>query len=133
MLNELAKEINKNARAKGFWEDMNKAIDIIDDKIDEYGICHKIKTQTINAFITQKIALVMSECGEAIESLRKDKYGIEQKDTFEDEIADAIIRLLDLCAELNIDIDKQIKWKMTLTALERDFTGKGFDEPISYN
>jgi len=34
------------------------------------------------------------------------------KDTFEDELADTIIRILDLCGYLGIDIDEHINLKM---------------------
>ena len=120
MLNELAKEINQNARDKGFWDSMDEAIECLDEYPDS-----AIKA-TKDAFISQKLALVMSECGEALEAMRKNKYGIEQKDTFEDEIADSIIRLLDLCAELNIDIEKQIKWKMSFNKTREAKHGKEF-------
>lgn len=38
------------------------------------------------------------------------------KDTFEDEIADSIIRLLDLCGKNNIDIEAHIQAKMDYNA-----------------
>jgi len=85
--------------------------------------------------ITQRLMLVVSEVAEAFEAFRKDRFArIEEyekhyakhintdqkkmgfethiKDSFEDEIADSIIRLLAMCAENNIDIEKHIKLKM---------------------
>ncbi len=126
MLNELAKEINENARNKGFWDDMHISLEQLQSYANEYGCSDDIEKATKDAYISQKIALVMSECGEALEAMRKNKYGIEQKDTFEDEIADSIIRLLDLCAELDIDIEKQIKWKMRFNSTREAKHGKAF-------
>ena len=79
--------------------------------------------------------LVVSELSEALEADRKSKHAylsafyfreedrlcdehfrldFEEliKDSFEDEIADAMIRLFDLCGALKIDIDNHIELKI---------------------
>ena len=78
------------------------------------------------------LMLVVSELGEALEadrhSLKADLNYYENllntnydfqiafkeaiKDTVEDEIADAIIRLLDMCGYLHIDIQKHVDLKL---------------------
>ena len=73
----------------------------------------------------------MSECGEALEAMRKPNYeangyGIGVKDSFADEIADVIIRLLDLCGELEINIDAQMEWKMNYNKSREAKHGKEF-------
>ena len=131
MFNELAKEINTNVRNKGFWDSMDKALGYLDDTISEYGGDETVIKATKDAFISQKIGLIMSECGEALEAMRRfeyeaNGYGIGVKDSFADEIADTIIRLLDLCGELNIDIDAQIQWKMDYNNGRSEKHGKEF-------
>lgn len=42
----------------------------------------------------------------------KDAFKTNIKDTFQDEIADAIIRILDFCGANNIDIDSHVKAKL---------------------
>ena len=99
-----------------------------------------------NSDITQRLMLVHSEISEAFEAFRKDKYanidayknhlitgtfkqsfGDWIKDTFEDEMADSIIRLLAMCAENNIDIEKHIQLKMKYNELRGfKYGGKKF-------
>jgi NTP pyrophosphatase (non-canonical NTP hydrolase) len=101
------------------------------------------------------LMLVVSELGEAIEAHRKkkfanlsgferdmealedelseDKDGVFQayfedkiKDTYEDEIADAIIRLLDLCGGQEIDIEFFIDMKMKYNSFRERRHGKSY-------
>jgi NTP pyrophosphatase (non-canonical NTP hydrolase) len=110
-LNASAQIIFQSNKAKGFW-----------DKERNVG---------------ELLMLVTSELAEAMEAHRKGKFanwenysgfclqsdynrntfdptsfGHYVKDTFEDEIADAIIRLLDLSAGLGIDLEKHIDAKV---------------------
>jgi NTP pyrophosphatase (non-canonical NTP hydrolase) len=103
-INESAKIIFQHNKDKGFW-----------DKERNVG---------------ELLMLVTSELGEAVEARRKGNFAnwkkLESnntldwqnnfkeniKDTFEDEIADAVIRLLDLSAGLGIDLEKHINEKV---------------------
>lgn len=114
-LNESAKTIHNNNREKGFW-----------DKERNVG---------------ELLMLVTSELGEALDAHQKGRFANwEQyeeyslyspglfkthiKDSFEDEIADAIIRLLDLSAGLNIDIEKHINAKVKYNKSRERLHGK---------
>lgn len=48
------------------------------------------------------------------------------KDTFEDEIADAFLRLMDLCGAYNIDIEKAIRYKKEYNRLRPIKHGKAY-------
>jgi NTP pyrophosphatase (non-canonical NTP hydrolase) len=118
-MNKLAEEIFQNNKEKGFW-----------DKERNTG---------------EMLMLVVSELGEAMEALRKDRmanidafkevtdeqlfennFKANIKDTFEDEIADSIIRLLDMCGGLNIDIDFHIEQKLKYNKTRPRLHGKNF-------
>jgi len=112
-LNKLSKEIYEGNKRRGF----------------------DVKEENIG----QTLMLIVSELSEALEADRKNKraqfkryenilsqkdqykdYGdfmsqifeLHIKDTFEDEIADALIRLLDLCGALEIDIERNVELKL---------------------
>jgi NTP pyrophosphatase (non-canonical NTP hydrolase) len=56
------------------------------------------------------------------------KYEFEKriKDSFEDEIADAFLRLMDLCGAMNIDIESAIKAKAAYNELRPHKHGKAY-------
>lgn len=119
-LNELSKQIYAANKEKGFW-----------DKKRNVG---------------EMLMLVTSELGEAMEAHRKGRFAnfsafkareedveifyFESdfqdliKDSFQDEIADAIIRLLDMCGGLNIDIAKSVELKLKYNATRERMHGK---------
>lgn len=120
-LNELSKQIYEANKLKGF-----------DAKNENIG---------------QTLMLIVSELSEALEALRKNRranlelydhnttnnglefelaFQVEIKDTFEDEIADSIIRLFDLCGALEIDIERHIELKRAYNSLRPYKHGKEF-------
>lgn len=121
-LNEFCNVVNQDVTERGFWNDMSESVSVLLNA----GVSNELSNAVNKAFISQKIALIISECSEALEAIRKDSYGLEQKDTFEDEIADTIIRLCDLCGALDIDIEKQISWKMRYNKNREHKHGKKF-------
>ena len=103
--------------------------------------------------IGERLMLIVSELGEALEADRKSKYAdlkafnedteiIESeeidsrdfvpaftehiKDTFQDEMADTAIRLFDLCQYLDIDLEKHIELKMKYNNTRTRLHGKAY-------
>lgn len=57
--------------------------------------------------VALKLALIHSEISEALEALRKDNWA-----NFQEEIADALIRILDVSSAMGIDLASQVAAKM---------------------
>ena len=124
MINKLAQQIFEANKKKGFW-----------DKERNVG---------------EMLMLVTSELAEGLEADRKGSHTIISpeslkflidtpdnsyfqlefknniKDTFEDEIADAIIRLLDMSGGLGIDVESHITAKLRYNSLRPHKHGKAY-------
>ena len=118
-LTKYCKEFHKVAVNGGFYETMNDAEEALMSNPE-------LQRSVRDAFIAQKISMIQGELGEAIEAMRKDNYGLHKKDTFEDEIADTLLRIFDLCGRLDIDIEKQIQWKLNFNKSRERMHGKLF-------
>lgn len=122
-LNELSKSVFEANKKKGFWDDRKNKGEVL--------------------------MLVVSELAEALEADRKSRYAdvdafnareeewetdedfqidFQQciKDTFEDEIADTMIRLLDLCGGFDIDIAFHVEQKLRYNSLREHKHGKKY-------
>ena len=141
-LNTLAVEFNNYVREKGFWNEYDKALKMCDEH--DYSRIMAIR----NAFLCQKLMLTVTELSEAVEALRHQKrcsmnpdemktmlesgqtekfiseFSSKIKDTFEDELADSLIRILDLSAELEIDMDFHVKAKMMYNLTRDEMHGR---------
>ena len=126
MINDLAKQIHENNKEKGFYNDKEERN------------------------MGEILALIHSEVSEALEADREDNYTykggtplknwmhisddkmfkaiFEQgiKSTFEDELADIVIRVMDLAAYKNIDLEHHILAKVRYNTLRASKHGKKY-------
>ncbi len=103
-LNELAQQINDNARDKGFWDaDRNMG---------------------------EMLMLAVSELSEALEEHRYDRppvyYSNGKPEGVAVEIADCIIRCLDTMHSLGVDLDAIVAEKMAYNATRPLKHGKAY-------
>jgi len=97
-----------------------KESDLKGKTLSEYcEICHFIAKEKgfwdKERNIGEALMLVVTELAEAMEGYRH-----QDQDNFKEELADAFIRLMDLCGGLKIDIEKEIA-KKTMKNKQRPY------------
>lgn len=135
-LNESARVIFENNKAKGFHENTLKAGELLMLVVSELGEAieaHRAsRFADLTAFesIIEKSRIINNDPTYTGDITPDKAYAAHfrtyMKDTFEDEIADAIIRLLDLAALYNIDIEKHINAKVKYNAGRPRMHGKTY-------
>jgi NTP pyrophosphatase (non-canonical NTP hydrolase) len=130
-LNELRDAAHKNAVNKGFYD--------FETSAPNGALVDEVK----HAFFAQKIALIHSEASEALEAHRDGRWAShlafdfdpESKDyafsahiknSVEAELADIIIRVLDLCGHMKIDIETHVRLKMGYNSTRGNKHGKSY-------
>ncbi len=142
-LNEVRDAVHLTSKEKGFWKDYDFLMGSLTNG--------RVKNATKQAFLSQKLMLTVSELSEAMEALRTDHFAditaysdglvdIKEEDeeaekllfektiknSFEDELADSLIRILDLAGKMNIDIDWFVNRKMQYNGARPYMHGKNF-------
>lgn len=124
MMNELRDKIFQNAKSKGFWDNernMGEALMLIVTELAEALEVHRASGQLKEFTEGQKLSLEKMNDEEFPET-----FSIMVKDSFNDEMADVLIRVLDLCGGYNIDIDWHVKMKMRYNATRERLHGKKY-------
>lgn len=96
---------------KGWWEDATLAD-------GAGGLPLDIRLRAHRAVVAEKLLLIVSEVSEATEEMRNGnpftafvQIGNGKPEGFAIELADAAIRILDLCAACGIDLNEMIRIK----------------------
>lgn len=114
-LNKLANDIYLANKEKGFWvEDQNigEKLMLIVTEVGEAMEAHRENKLTPKFAYTFNNPVKEGIVGEYHEGPIESVFKEYVKDSFEDELADTIIRLLDLCGARGIDIEWHIKNKL---------------------
>lgn len=123
-LNQLSQSIYQANKEKGFWDqerNVGELLMLVTSELGEAMEAHrKGRMANIGSFMHSQTVL----SGAPDESDFKLDFETFIKDGFEDEIADAIIRLFDLCGGLEIDIEFHIREKLKYNATRARLHGK---------
>lgn len=113
-IKKLQQEVHDSNAVAGWWTDLTSGLNLVEEA--------RLGTRLGKAIVAEKLCLIHSEVSEAMEGARKnlpdDK--LPHRPMIEVELADAVIRILDLCGALNLDLDGAIKEKREYNAKRED-------------
>lgn len=130
MLNELSKQVHENAKSKGFYDsekNIGEMLCLIHSEVsealeaDRKSNFTKTPPNALKGMADKNYGISFND-----DSVFKKIFSHDVKNTFEDELADIIIRVLDLCAFKGIDIESHIKAKMRYNAMREHKHGKAY-------
>lgn len=113
-LTNLQNEIHQGNVLAGWWTDLKTGTDLAEEA--------RLGTRLGKALVAEKLALVHSEVSEALEGHRKSLNDDKLTDRLqiEVELADAVIRILDLTGALKLDIGGALQAKRQYNAKRED-------------
>lgn len=121
-LNVISKKIFEANKAKGFWDKERNIGEMLMLVVTELAEALEAHRGRGNSFSKQ-----LFESGCTVPGIGfKKSFETYVKDSFEDEIADAMIRLFDMAGGLNIDLDFHIKNKLEYNATRAKLHGKKY-------
>lgn len=124
-LNEASQKIHEANKEKGFYDKPREIGTLLMLVVSELSEALEADRKSIHANFSAYQEKLESEPDRAE---LKQPYLFQEfiKDSFEDEIADAMIRLFDLCGYLNIDIENHIKLKLQYNKNRTHKHGKNY-------
>lgn len=128
-LNELAKSIHANNEIKGFWDggieakNIGEVIALIHSEASKALEADR-KHHYFNGTTNESAFTDFESEGDII--YLKQEFECEVKNTFEDKLADIIIRVLDLCGAKKINIEWHIEQKLKYNSLREHKHGKKY-------
>lgn len=105
-LKKLQENIHQGNVDAGWWTDLDTLQSLAEE-------C-RIRTRFGKALVAEKLALIHSEVSEAMEGARKNLMDdkLPHRKMIEVELADTVIRILDLCGALDLDLPGAIREKL---------------------
>ena len=125
-LTAFAKAIYEGNAAQGFWENERNTGEMLMLIVSELGECLEAHRKGRHAKLADYEALLHSEDHKDKPEYRIAVFKNQIKDTFEDELADAVIRIFDMCGGLGIDIGKHIMYKLHYNSTREYKYGKKY-------
>ena len=113
-LKKLQENIHQGNVDAGWWTDLDTLQSLAEE-------C-RIRTRFGKALVAEKLALIHSELSEAMEGARKNLMDdkLPHRKMIEVELADALIRILDLAGALQLDLAGAIQEKLDFNKTRED-------------
>ena len=130
-INELVRKAHKNAIDKGFYQEKREigtALMLIVSELSEaLEADRNDRRANLKAYeLLLKDSDNLGFTEEEQDDYLSQNFKIAIKDTLEDELADAVIRICDLCGYLNIDLERHIQYKLFYNSLRDERHGKRY-------
>lgn len=121
-INDLVKEIHGNNVKAGWWsiiDGKGKNIDLVEMIHNPESVLHE---RFATSLVAEKLCLIHSEVSEGMEGHRKNLMDdkLPHRSMLEVELADAVIRIFDLCGALDLDIEGAIYEKLYFNKSRED-------------
>lgn len=131
-INKLADAIYLANKEKGFWpkdkdRNIGEALMLVTSELGEAMEAHRSNRHANYEAYEDVFESIASEINDPYGDLAHEcAFKAHIKDTFEDELADAVIRILDLCGGLGINIGRHIYMKVAFNATRPLRHGKAY-------
>ena len=122
-LKKLQEKIHQGNVDAGWWTDLDTLQSLAEE-------C-RIRTRFGKALVAEKLALIHSEVSEAMEASRKNLMDdkLPHRKGIEVELADAVIRILDLAGALELDLAGAIQEKLMYNQTREDHKIENRQQP----
>ncbi len=129
MINKLAGEIHENAKSKGFFDEprnIGEMLCLIHSEVSEALEADRKNHYAVKSFNLENNIDINDLDSTSKKQYFQQEFEVSIKNSFEDELADVMIRVMDLASFKGIDLEYHIKMKMAYNSMREHKHGKKY-------